>query len=121
MLIQTDFNIEDVKDGFDALPVGSYPGKIVKAELVTASTGKPMVKVEWEITEGEFQGRKVWDNIVLTVAFKVKQYAGLIGVTSGNSFDTNDLIGIEAALSLIQEPNQNNDGFVNKIKKIEKM
>jgi hypothetical protein len=117
MKVRLDFNIEDAKSGFDPLPGGVYPARVGEAELKTASTGKPMIEVIWEVTEGEFAGRKVWDNIVTSVQFKIKQYADLAGIASGAELDTNDLVGTEALLTLIQQEYEGEPR--NKIKKIE--
>jgi hypothetical protein len=119
MKVRLDFNIEDAKSGFDAIPGGMYPARIGEANLTMASTGKPMIVVVWEITEGEFAGRKIFDNIVTSVQFKIKQYAELAGVASGAELETNDLLGAEAMLTLIQQEYEGEPR--NKIKKIEPM
>lgn len=118
MLVQLDFNIEDAKAGFDPLPVGAYPAKITKAELDISSTGKPMIKVQWTVTEGEFEGRIVFDNIVTSVQFKVKQYCDVAGISSGQTFDTADFLGCVGILHLTQEQYQGD--IQNKIKNIDK-
>lgn len=67
-----DFNINwnDVLDsqtndpGFGALPVGQYPVRVTKAEVVKASTGNPMIKVTSEVTSGPYASRLLWTNIV---------------------------------------------------------
>ena len=48
---------DDVKVGESKiLPAGGYVCKILKAEETESKTGKPMLKVYFDITEGEFEG-----------------------------------------------------------------
>jgi hypothetical protein len=118
-ILDLEYDLENVSSEFEALPAGQYLAKITEAELTkTQSTNRNMIKVTWEITEGDFEGRKLFDNIVLieAAAFKMKQYAELIGVESGSQIDTADFVEAEALLTVIQgeyngEPN-------NSIKKV---
>ena len=98
--IKLDFNLEDVKSSFEPLPTDKYMAKIAIQELKTSSTNKPIFSIAWVILEGEYAGRKIFDNIVLTVDWKVKQYAVLIGVESGTSLDPELFEGIEAVLDI---------------------
>lgn len=118
-LINLDYNLEDVKDSFEPLPESQYFARLTSCDLVNSSTGKPMLKVEWTIIDGEYEGRKVFDNVVLTVDWKVKQYCEMAGITSGSQLDTNDFIGIEALINVIQEEYVASDGesrITNRIK-----
>lgn len=132
-LINVNFNLEDVKSSFEPLPADKYPVRLMKQELTTASSGNPMIKIEWEVTDGEYTGRKIFDNVVLTVDWKVKQYAELIGVESGNSFDPELFIGVEAIIDMLLKPQtpkekeaakmagRDPEAMVNKINKITKL
>lgn len=104
-LVNLDFNLEDVKDNFQPLPADDYAAKIVSQELKTSSNGNPMIAIVWEITDGEFTGRKMFDNMVLieSMGWKIKQYAELLGMTSGSSLDPALLEGVEAILKIIQK------------------
>lgn len=104
-LINLDFNLEDVKDNFQPLPADDYAAKITSQELKTSSNGNPMIAIVWEITDGEFTGRKMFDNMVLieSMGWKIKQYAELLGMTSGSSLDPSLLEGVEAILKIIQK------------------
>lgn len=107
--INLDYNLEDVSAEFEPLPTGQYLAKILNPEdftLVESSTGKPMLKAVWTISEGEYEGRKLFDNIVLTVPWKVKQYCEIAGVDSGATLDTDDFIGIEGLLQVNQREYQ---------------
>ena len=132
-LINLDFNLEDVKSSFEPLPTAQYLCKLVKQELKTSQSGKSMIAIEWNIAEGEHTGRKVFDNVVLSVDWKVKQYAELIGVESGKSIDPELFVGVEAVLDILcreQTEKEKNDArsrgydpdvMKNEIKKITKV
>lgn len=119
-ILNLDYNLEDVEESsFEPIPAGQYFAQIVNpddVQLTESSTGKPMLKIVWTIQDGEFSGRKVFDNVVLTVAWKVKQYAEVIGIESGAELDTDDFIGTEALLNVIQDTYNNKVN--NKIKTI---
>lgn len=58
--------MKEAGEGFKPIPNGPYTAEVAKCEAVTASTGKPMLKVQWRILGGPHEGRIVFDNIVLT-------------------------------------------------------
>ena len=51
---------------FTPLPENRYNVKVEKAEVKTASTGTKMISAEFVVTEGDFKGRKLWNNFTLT-------------------------------------------------------
>jgi len=103
-LVELNFGLEDVEDSFKPLPGGQYACKLTKQELAKSQAGNTMLKIEWEITDGDFIGRKLFDNVVIfddpEKAWKLKQYAALIGVEAGKSFDPALFVGIEAIVTL---------------------
>lgn len=115
-IIDLDYDLRDVKDSFEPLPEGQYMCRLDKCTLTQSSTGKPMLKMEWVVIDGEFEGRRLFDNVVLSVDWKVKQYAELAGITEGTAIDTNDFEGIEALLGVIQEERNDGKGITNRIK-----
>lgn len=118
-LIDLDYNLEDVSSEFEALPVGDYLAKIETCELVKSSTDKPMLKVRWGVMEGEWEGRKLFDNVVLEVAWKVKQYAEAAGIESGSQIDSSHFIDTEAILAVGQKEYQGT--LQNQIKTVKKV
>lgn len=52
---------------FEAMPNGDYNIEVVKAEAVTASTGRPMIKCKMKVIDGGFQNRPVMTQFVLVV------------------------------------------------------
>jgi hypothetical protein len=61
------FNLDEVKEdaGFELLPKGNYPAVVDELEFTESSTGNPMFAAKFKITEGEFEGRVVFDYWVL--------------------------------------------------------
>ena len=61
-MARTTVDFSDVQE-FSAIPKGDYPAVIVKAEYRgTETTGKehPYINWEFDLTDGEFKGRKQW-------------------------------------------------------------
>jgi len=82
-------------DEFKILPAGTYTGSIERVDLGQTRTGNQMFKVLWKTEQGY-----VYDNVSIKAEFKVKQYTKLIGIEEGNSFDTDDLIGVDAIIEI---------------------
>jgi len=63
------FNLNDVEESassFEVLPKGTYNAVFEEFELTeSASSGNPMLKAVYSITDGEFAERKVFDYYVL--------------------------------------------------------
>lgn len=51
---------------FDTLPKGPYPVIVQEAEKLVASTGKDMIKVRVQVTEGPFANRVLFNYIVFS-------------------------------------------------------
>lgn len=65
--VNWDDLIKSASSGFEALPNGDYNVTVEKAEVVTASTGAPMIKTVFVVEDGPHAGRKIFNNFVLTV------------------------------------------------------
>lgn len=60
--------LKDAKTAsFEALPVGSYDVEVEKADSVTSSNGRPMIKVQFKVIVGPHTNRKIINNYVLVV------------------------------------------------------
>lgn len=60
--------LQDAKSAsFEALPVGDYDVEVDKAESVTSSNGRPMIKVTFKVIVGPHTNRKIINNFVLVV------------------------------------------------------
>lgn len=51
---------------FSPLPENRYNVKVEKAEVKKASTGTTMISAEFVVIDGDFKGRKLWNNFTLT-------------------------------------------------------
>lgn len=60
--------LQDAKSAsFEALPNGDYNVEVVKADAVTASTGRPMIKCKMKVIDGGYQNRPVMTQFVLSI------------------------------------------------------
>jgi len=61
------FNLTDVEEdrGFDIIPKGDYPCIVDEQEFGESKSGNPMITTKFKITEGEYEGRVVFDYWVL--------------------------------------------------------
>lgn len=62
-----DPNAHEEMQSFDPLPAGEYLAQVVSSEVKTnsAKTGE-LLKMEWDILDGEYTGRKVFANYNLS-------------------------------------------------------
>ena len=62
------FNLNDVEEqSFEVIPKGTYNAVIEEMEFTESkSSGAPMIKAVYSITDGEFAERKIFDYYVLT-------------------------------------------------------
>lgn len=60
--------LQDAKSAsFEALPIGDYDVEVTKAEAVTSSNGRPMIKTTFKVIVGPHTNRQVMNNFVLSV------------------------------------------------------
>ena len=58
---------EEGSPDFPPLPKGSYPAGIKDCNVAKLKSGKGQaILATWEIAEGEYAGRLVWDRIIIT-------------------------------------------------------
>ena len=117
-IVNLGYKLEDQTAGFTPLPAGNYACKIESAEVGTSQNGNNMIKLKLIVLDGEFAGRKLFDNIMLMQesAFKMKQYAEVIGIESGEEIDTQDFMNRECIVLLGQR--EYNGQLQNDIKKV---
>lgn len=86
-----------VNGNFETLPAGTYTVQLTDYGTKTAKdSGNEYVHCEFEITDGEFAGRKIWDNIVFTptALWKFKAFAiatGFGNVDDPDGIETDDI------------------------------
>lgn len=63
--------LKDVQqnNSYEEIPDGTYMCSLSKLELAETKAGKPMVKVQFKVVEGEFKKRNIFGNFVFTKGF----------------------------------------------------
>lgn len=89
-------NVEEAT-GFEPIPEGIYPAMLVKA---TWNNDKQYYNAEFQITEGEFEGRKQWMTLSLkpgalpfTKRNLIRLGADATDLAPGSGVDTDDIVG----------------------------
>lgn len=123
MRVDLGYNLEEVKNEFEALPASTYEAKIATCELTMSKTSnKPMLKFVWEVVDGEFAGRKLFDNVLIETSWKVKQYAECAGIPSGAEVNTDDFLNAEGILTVgfakKQNPDDDTEPLRNQINRV---
>lgn len=95
-MIKLDFS--NVTGGsFEPVPAGDYLLEIEKVENKVSKAGNDMLNITFNIVEGEYEGRKIFDLYVLTekALWKLKDlFAALEYDVDGTvEFDPQDLVG----------------------------
>lgn len=114
---------EELQD-FTAMPAGEYVGRIVASEMKRnrQDTGS-FLKLEFEISEGKFKGRKLWTNLNLdhpnadAVNIAHRELATIckaVGIISPG--DSEELHGIDMTLKVAVKPATANYPETNEIK-----
>lgn len=89
---------------FDTIPEGDYPLRMQSLEEVKSKKGDPMLKAKFQIFNGDFKGRIVWENYILAHKSqkcvdvnlsKLDNYAKAIGLTDGLETIGHDLTKLQ--------------------------
>lgn len=94
------------EDGeFGIIPEGEYQVVVAKAaEVVTKTTGKPMVRVMLRVTEGTYKNSPIFDHIVFVEAMKGrnKHILKVLGQPHEDDFNVNaeDWVGAECRVKV---------------------
>jgi hypothetical protein len=109
------FNVDfsEVKE-LKAQAPGVYNVVVDSVDLTQSSTsGDPMLKVVYLIDGGEEDGTKLFDNLMLVggALWRTKQaFKVLMGDDAGGDIDTDDLIGAQATVKVVNEIWAEEDG-----------
>ena len=87
--------IDGAESGFEPIEDGVYHVRLREVEAVTAKSGNPMWKVEFEIVEDPYVNRRLWTNLVQVEAamFKTNEFFTAFGTSATETPDTDDLCG----------------------------
>lgn len=78
-------NLDEINEGFSPIPEGDYEAYVYDIERTKFTTGSEGFKITYNIADGPYQGRKIFDNIVLTEAaqWKLGQFYKAVTGASG--------------------------------------
>lgn len=126
-------SLADVSTVVVPLAEGVYAASIDEVEVGQSKSKLPMVTVIYEISDGEFKGRKLYDYMVLETKKHEPNEAGLRQLkrlivaalgeerADAEDFDTDELVGASVTLVVKQESYEDEGGddqISNRIKKV---
>lgn len=123
-----DFDPSKVQDtGFDPLPEGAYIAAVVSSEMKTTKAGDgTFLKMELDILDGKYKGRKIWWNINYTNPnaqcqnigrSELKKLCAACGKPAPK--DTLEIHNIPFTIHLKVEPAKDGYDAGNRVKKVE--
>jgi hypothetical protein len=105
--INLDLTDIDPFDEYQPLPPGGYSVEVTNADVKTSNAGNAVLNVEFKVSEGQFEGRKVFDCFVINHPVGKKRLKTfLIAGQFPNPdklSDLADLIGLKLRLRLSVE------------------
>jgi len=93
-------DISEMSDEFTPLSSGTHICTVERVRVGKTQKGDTKFDVMWKDKE---EGGVVWDTVSVNADFKIKQYAKLIGLETGNVLDTDQLVGVEAVVEVISD------------------
>lgn len=91
----SDVEVQEDRDFSTPVPVGVYTVRLIECDETTSSNDNPMIACTLEIVGGEFDGRYLWDNVVLidSTEWKLAQFIRALQLKDSGSLDTTKVIG----------------------------
>lgn len=118
LIEKNDFNESE----FQPLPVGNYLVKVVNVEKKTSQSGNDYVGMVMEIIDGEYNGRKIYNNLHLTPKTaensikRIYKMAEFVGITPVAFSDVDSIVNFtKNFIDLCFEIEYNEEAF-NKVK-----
>ena len=118
LIEKNDFNESE----FQPLPVGNYLVKVVNVEKKTSQSGNDYVGMVMEVIDGEYNGRKIYNNLHLTPKTaensikRIYKMAEFVGITPVAFSDVDSIIDFtKNFIDLCFEVEYNEEAF-NKVK-----
>ena len=114
------------QESAEAVPKGIYKAKLVREEVRKIKKGDEEIEyldLIWEITEGEYAGQEIRESAPLYLSPKSKLgniWKELTGetVVAGQKYKTENLIGVQAQLTVDVEEVEGKDGRKFKVNRI---
>ena len=110
-------DVEDVQD-FSPLPDGTYLCQLSEIEEATTQYGDELWKLRFEVVQGEYTGRIIFDNMVFSEAAmkRVKLICSRLGLDVSGELDITPglLKGRKCYVTVLTEDYEDNEGKVKK-------
>lgn len=117
--INLGVNLAEVETDIVAIPEDRYPVRILESSKIkTSSNGNPMIVWVVQVTEGDYEGRKLFINTSLVPAalFTLKNLVDAAGISfDEDGFELEECFGLEFLADVVVE--QYNGKDVNKVTK----
>lgn len=117
-------NLDEVGNGFTPIPAGTYEAYVYEVEAKTFNSGNSGYKVTFNIADGPYKGRKIFDNLVITpkAYWKLGQFwRAMTGDTGEVEMDTDkfpEFVGTRVELEVkIEKQTYNNEERENNVVK----
>lgn len=115
---KVDFSkVDDVQD-FSPLPDGKYLCRLSEIEETTTQYDDEMWKLKFEVIQGEFTGRFIFDNLVFSEAAikRAKLICSRLGLDVSGELDLTPslLEGRRCHISVLTEEYEDNEGRIKK-------
>lgn len=103
---------------FSPIPAGEYVAETYKGELGKSSNGNPYYKIQWRITEGDYENRFLFQSLYFTekAGPRTKRDLAKIGITEDAQLEK-AIPDFSCKLKVGLEPGQDG-GLYNKVKHI---
>jgi len=121
-----EFNADQYEEpqSFEPLPPGEYPAQVVDSDIkdTKANDGSKYVKLQWEVLDGQYAGRRVFANYnIINNSPKAQEIgerefaSACRGMSKLHVTDTEELHAIPVIIKLKIEPGKNGYGPSNRI------
>jgi hypothetical protein len=109
--------------GFELLPRGDYLLRVVTPEIRDSQSSEHQyLNIEFEVVDGEFAGRKIWDSMSFSpgALWKLKGFLLASGYTEEDlagsfDFDPADLANLEVQARVAQKADNRQEGVMRNV------
>lgn len=126
--------VEEPENNFSPIPAGKYVLQSVNTELATTKTGGKMIKLQLEVMEGDYMGRKIFESFnvqndnhqtVLIALAQIKQLLTACSRNPNQNLTLNLMRGLEGIEFVghvsVQKDKSGQYGDQNRIRKYERL
>lgn len=124
-LTQYDYNRDaEPQQSYDPIPAGEYVAQVIDSDIVDTKSGTgKMIKLTWQIIDGEYEGRLVFDNFNIVnqnpkaVEIAEREWAAVQAACNKYAVtDTEQVHAIPCFIKVAIQPAKGDYGPSNRIK-----